>query len=125
MTDYHKLSITEKRASSIATQREPSLQCPNDCGTQVMAADLLAHIETRCSGPREPGFTAKWVAWPEVRPMMSHMTEGAAKMALSRWSRPDHDGEIKVRARGTRPGRVYLLRDLVKQIAVSARRSRR
>jgi hypothetical protein len=54
MSDYHKLPIAQKRAEALARAREPAVTCP-DCDTQVMPADLLAHLRDRCPGQRDPG----------------------------------------------------------------------
>lgn len=97
---YHKLPIAQKRAMAYAAQREPAVACPR-CDAQVMPADLLAHVEHRCTGPREPGPTAKWVTWREALVF-------APKRTLLRWVR-----QGRVRHRGRRLDRQYLYRDLV------------
>lgn len=96
---YHLMSAAEKRAASLSV-REPAVTCP-DCDTQVMPADLLAHLEHRCPGPREPGPSSKWVTWREA------LALGVPKMTLSDWVRRG-----RVRMRGERGDRRYLLRDL-------------
>lgn len=107
MTRYHQLPIAAKRAEAIARMREPAIACPRDCGTQLMPDDLLAHLEQRCPGAREPGPGSKWVTSREA------VYLGVTEMSLSRWVR---DG--LVRARGKRGDRQYLKRDLVIQIAL-------
>jgi hypothetical protein len=102
---YHRLPIAEKRALAIGAQREPAVTCPT-CDTQVMPADLLAHMEQRCAGPREPGPGARWVTWREALAM------GVPAMTLSRWASAGH-----VRFMGERQDRRYLLRDLAQKIA--------
>lgn len=118
--EYHRLPIAQKRALAAATQREPAVACPA-CDTQVMPADLIAHLEQRCTGPREPGPGARWVTWREavanIRRADRDLSEPAAMMMLSRWSRPDGRGVIAVRTRGTRGDRQYLFSDLAKNVA--------
>lgn len=120
MSRYHSLPIAQKRAEAIARVREPAVTCPS-CDTQVMPVDLLAHIEQRCPGPRAPGPSAKWVGWREavaiIRRSIAGMSEPAAMMRLSRWSHPDRNQVVRVRARGTRGDRTYLHSDLVKHLA--------
>jgi len=105
-TSYQKLSIADKRALDLSRVREPSLPCPHGCGVQLMAADLLAHIEQRCSGPPEPGASAKWVTHGEV------MAMGVPRATLNWWTKNGH-----VRVIGERMDRKYLHRDLVLRIA--------
>lgn len=102
---YHRLPIAQKRAEGLTRMRTPSVTCPL-CDTQVMPTDLLAHLELRCSGLREPGPGDKWLTWKEA------LALGVSGMNLSLWSRPDKNGRIKVRARGNRGDRQYLERDL-------------
>lgn len=105
MSDYHKLSIAEKRAQALATVREPAVTCPN-CDVQVMPADLLAHLEQRCAGPRAPGPSSKWLTWREA------LALGVNRQTLSRWARSG-----LVRFMGERQDRKYLMRDLSLRIA--------
>lgn len=102
---YHTMSIAEKRALSTANVREAAIPCPS-CLTQVMPADLLAHVQQRCSGPREPGPGSKWVTFREVR------AHGVPKQTLTDWVKTG-----KVRRRGSRVDYEYLWRDLVVLIA--------
>lgn len=104
MSRYHELSIAEKQAESLARVREQPVACPS-CGTQVMPADLIAHVEQRCSGPRDPGPGAKWITWREARALVP-------KRTLVRWV----DGG-RVRFRGGRGDRQYLYRDLAQNLA--------
>lgn len=104
MTDYRKLPIDQKRAEAIARAREPSVSCP-ECDTQVMPADLLAHLEQRCPGPREPGPGSKWVNWREARSLVPERT-------LVRWVDRGF-----VRVKGDRGDRQYLYRDLAKRVS--------
>lgn len=104
-SQYHLLSANEKRTVSLARVRPPAVTCPA-CDTQVMSADLLAHIEQRCTGPREPGPGSKWVSWAEALKL------GISKKALWTWV---HRGDVRMR--GERGERQYLHRDLVVQVA--------
>jgi hypothetical protein len=61
-TDYHRMSIGQKQAYQRSRMREPAVACPK-CETQLMPADLLAHFEQRCTGPREPGPKSRWISW--------------------------------------------------------------
>lgn len=111
MSRYHSLPIAQKRAESLARVREPAVSCPI-CDTQVMPVDLIAHVEERCSGPREPGKGSKWLTWREALDL------GVSRMMLSRWARSG-----KVRARGLRGDRQYLARDL--QVLLAYQRANR
>lgn len=102
---YHLMSAAEKRAGSLATVREPAVTCPS-CDTQLMPTDLLAHLEQRCAGPREPGPGAKWVTGREACAL------GVPQQTLSFWAR---SGEV--RFVGERMDRKYLHRDLALKIA--------
>lgn len=105
MSTYQKLSIHEKRAYDLRSVRESAVTCPI-CDMQVMPVDLLNHLELRCTGPREPGPSAKWATHREAVAM------GTTKWTLSRWvDRGD------VRVKGSRGDRFYLVRDLVLRIA--------
>lgn len=113
MARYHQLSIAEKRAENLARVREPAVTCP-DCDMQVMPVDLLAHLEQRCQGRREPGPGAKWLTFREV------MALGVPRATLAKWTRAGY-----VRFVGEVQDRKYLLRDLaikVTQLRVSRRR---
>lgn len=117
---YHSLSIQEKQAEALARVRERPVACPI-CGMQLMRADLLAHIGMRCTGPSEPGPGAKWITWGEAVALgVKELggTRAAMQMRLSRWSRPDSDGRIRVRARGGRGDRKYLEGDLQWWLAI-------
>lgn len=104
MSRYHDLPIAQKRSEALARVREPSVTCPS-CDTQLMPADLLAHLEHRCSGPREPGPGAKWVNWREARSIVPART-------LVRWVERGF-----VRVRGGRGDREYLHRDLATRVS--------
>lgn len=103
--EYHRLPIAQKRALAAATQREPAVACPS-CDTQVMPADLLAHIEQRCEGPREPGPGAKWVTYREA------IALGVPEATFVRWVQRGF-----VRYTGEVQDRRYLLRDLAIKIS--------
>jgi len=102
---YNKLPIAEKRAVDLARVREPAVTCPS-CDTQVMPVDLLAHLESRCPGPRAPGPGAKWVTWREALAM------GVPRVTLHRWVENGF-----VRFAGEKQDRKYLLRDLAIKLA--------
>lgn len=112
MSRYHRLPIAEKRAEDLARVREPAVTCPS-CDTQVMPADLLAHLDLRCPGPRDPGPGAKWLTWREA------LAFGVPKRTFKRWVKRGC-----VRFKGNRGDRLYLARDLVVRIA-QQRASRR
>jgi hypothetical protein len=113
LSRYNRLPIAQKRAEAIARAREPAVTCPS-CDTQVMPADLLKHMDERCEGLREPNGAAKWIVWSEV------MTFGVPSKTVQYWV---HTG--RVRYRGERLDRQYLLRDLVLIIAIRRLRQRR
>jgi hypothetical protein len=99
------MSVSEKQAASLSRMREPHVTCPA-CDTQTTERDILAHVATRCPGPREPGPRAAWIDW------RSAIAAGVPKRTLSFWvERGD------VRFRGNRGDRRYLLRDLVLRLA--------
>jgi hypothetical protein len=101
---YHLLSAPEKRMESLARVREPAVTCPT-CDMQVMPDDLLAHMDVRCPGPRDPGPGARWINWRQAR-------ELAPAMSLIRWVERGF-----VRTRGDRGDRQYLHRDLALKVA--------
>lgn len=103
---YHLLPIAQKRALAAASQREPAVACPR-CDTQVMPADLLAHLEQRCTGQREPGPGARWVSARDP------IVRNVPKATRSYWVERGF-----VRVRGGTMDREYLLRDLAKRIAI-------
>lgn len=113
MSDYHKLPIADKRRAAIASVRESAVSCPR-CDTQVMPEDLLAHLDQRCTGPREPGPGSKWVNWRQAIEL------GVPERTLKRWVQAKH-----VRYQGGRGDRLYLRRDLVKRLALRRVVSRR
>lgn len=104
-TGYRRMSLIEKQAHARAQVREAAVPCPS-CDTQVMPVDLLGHLEARCTGPREPGPGAKWVTWREALAM------GVPKLTIVRWIKAG-----RVRRRGERGERRYLLRDLAQNVA--------
>lgn len=113
MSEYHRLPIAQKRAQALAVARESSVSCPA-CDTQVMPADLLKHMDERCTGLREPHGGSKWVVWGEALKL------GIAKGTLHYWVDTG-----RVRWRGELQDRQYLLRDLVTIIAIRKLRQRR
>lgn len=106
MTTYQKLSITQKRALDLARVREASVPCPGECGMQLMPADLLSHLEQRCTGRAEPAPSSKWIPHREV------MAMGVPRVTLSRWVERGF-----VRVTGERQDRKYLYRDLAVKVA--------
>ncbi len=112
-SSYHRMSAAEKQASSLASVRELPMACPN-CDTQVMPEDLIAHLDQRCTGPREPGPGSKWVNWQQALAM------GVLDRTLKRWVKAKH-----VRYKGSRGDRLYLRRDLVKRLVLKRIVSRR
>jgi hypothetical protein len=113
MARYHELSIVQKRTEAIARVHEAPLVCPG-CDAKVMPDDLLRHVDERCAGGGEPGERAKWVPWGEVLKL------GVAPQTVHYWVQTG-----RVRWRGERLDRTYLLRDLVLIIAIRKLRQRR
>lgn len=103
---YHRLPIAEKRAVGLARIREQPRSCPR-CGTLLMTADLLAHLDYRCSGPREPGPGSRWLTWRAA------ITLGVKRQTLANWV-----ANGLVRVVGERMDRRYLEADLVYVIAI-------
>lgn len=111
LAGYHRLPAARKQAHSLDRMREPAVTCPR-CDTQVMPADLVAHVEQRCAGPREPGKGSIWVGWREA------LALGPSRGTLSYWVKRGY-----VRVRGDVQERKYLLRDLAVRVArMGARR---
>jgi hypothetical protein len=113
MTRYNRLSIAAKQAQQTARMREPGIACPN-CGTTTTSADLIAHVQTRCDGPKEPPQHSVWVRWRDVKAM------GVRSGHLTFWVQRGY-----VRTRGEVQDREYLLRDLAVRVAMVVRRRRR
>lgn len=113
MSDYHKLSIDEKRRQTLSSAREPAIMCPI-CDMQVTPADLVVHVEHRCTGPRTPGASAKWATFREA------IRYGASSRMLTYWTATG-----TVRVTGTRGEQRYLVRDLALCIARLKGRRRR
>jgi hypothetical protein len=107
VVDYHRLSVSDKLAYAAEQQREPSVACPADCGVQVQPLDLLGHLEQRCPGPREPGPGAIWVD------RQTAVAAGVPPPTLTYWARTG-----KVRTRGSKMDRKYLLRDLARRVVI-------
>lgn len=110
---YHRLPVAEKQALAAERMAEPPMACPIDCGTTVTPADLLAHVNQRCPGPRAPGPASRWVSHREA------LAAGVPRATLSFWV-----ASGDVRARGLRGGKQYLARDLTHRIVIQ-RLSRR
>lgn len=108
---YRRLTLAEKQVRQRDQMREPAVPCPQ-CDTKTTTADLLQHIEERCTGPREPHPQSRWITWREA------LRLGVPKPTMSRWVRRGLVG-----SRGELHVRQYLLRDLVVRLA--ERRARR
>lgn len=108
MSAYHRLPIADKRRLAIAQVREPFVRCPA-CDTQLIPADVPAHVRERCTGRPEPHPLARWVTWREAVAM---------GMSAATLNRAVATGVV--RARGKRSKRVLLLRDVVLELARSA-----
>lgn len=106
MADYHRLGIKEKRTRAREAMREPPVRCP-ECEMAVQPDELLWHQRERCQGAGEPHPQARWVSWSEA------LALGVPKPTLVRWVRAR-----RVRVRGPRKRRKYLLRDLVRMVAI-------
>ena len=103
---YHRMSIAQKQAHHRDRMREPAVVCPR-CETQTTAADLLEHMQNRCTGRRAPSPHSKWVSWRQA------LALGVAPKTLSRWAQRGW-----VRAVGEEPQcRLYLARDIVVRLA--------
>lgn len=105
MSDYHRMSLAEKQAYQRGKMREPSVVCPA-CETQLLPSDLLRHVDTTCTGPRDPHPSSAWVTWREA------LALGVRGYALSRWV-----ASGRVRSKGELQDRRYLLRDLAALLA--------
>jgi hypothetical protein len=107
---YHLMTVQAKQAHIARSQSEPAVACPQ-CDTKTSAVDLLEHVSSRCSGPRDPHPHSKWVSWREAMDMR------VPPMWLSRWTQR---GEV--RTTGERGERRYLLRDIAVRFASRRRR---
>lgn len=117
---YHRLTVQAKQARQREAMREPAVPCPH-CDAQTTPADLLRHVEA-CSGQRDPHPLSKWVTWGEAIEL------GVPEETFRRWvrrravrsrvrARPDNER----RGRGRPARRVYLVRDVVKLMALRRR----
>lgn len=97
---YHGMSAAQKSAVANGSMAEPPVRCPG-CDVATPPADLLNHVADRCPGPADPGPAAKWITRRDAQAL------GIQPMTLSRLSRSG-----RVRYRGTKMDRQYLLRDL-------------
>lgn len=104
---YAKLSLQQKQALVRGGEREPPVRCPG-CGTQLVASDLIPHVEHRCPGSQEPepGPNSRWIAWRDA------MRMGVSNGLMSYWARTG-----AVRFKGPIQGRQYLLRDVAMRVA--------
>jgi hypothetical protein len=110
---YHLLPLAEKQALAAERMAEPPMACPVDCGTSLLPADVLKHVNERCPGPRPPGPASRWISHREA------LAAGVPRGTLSFWA-----AHGDVRTRGQAGGKQYLLRDLTHRILVK-RLSRR
>ncbi len=101
---YNRLPLAAKRAEDLAHVREPAIACPG-CDTKVMPVDLIAHLDERCGGPRDPSPLSLWVNWRAALGVVPERT-------LLRWV-----DRGRVRFKGGRGDRLYLFRDLAQHVA--------
>lgn len=105
MSDYHRMSIGEKQAYARSSMREPSVVCPR-CEVSMPPVDLIAHMEARCEGRRDPHPASKWIDWKDA------LKIAGSKGTLGTWIKRGD-----VRFDGPKQERKYLLRDVVKMAA--------
>lgn len=109
--DYHRMTWTEKRqVQHDQAGAEPPVTCPG-CETQVAVEYMPKHLET-CPGKREPHQRSKWVSWADV------LALGVRRRTFLRWIKAG-----SVTAKGEAGERTYLLRDVMKQIALHVTRA--
>lgn len=106
VTHYHRLSASEKERYARDRLREPAVRCPR-CEAALQPEDLISHCD-RCDGPRPPHPRSKWIGLPDA------MALGASRVTVRRWVKSG-----RVRARGSRGSRRYLLRDVARLVAMS------
>jgi hypothetical protein len=106
---YAKLSAAAKEAVALDRLREPAVTCPR-CETQTTTADLVNHLEERCTGHREVHPASRWIRWRDAVKWIPHPT---LRRLASRGL---------IRRRGPAWRREYLLRDVTRQVA--ARKAR-
>lgn len=106
MSDYHNLTVKQKERFQRERAREPALRCPA-CETAVSTDELLTHLDERCPGVKEPHHLSRWVPWSRLLEL------GIPSATLTRWVQ-----QGKVRRRGARRRRRYLLRDAVTLVAM-------
>lgn len=107
---YHRLGIAAKQRHALERIREPAVVCPT-CETQVMPADMPAHLAQRCTGRRDPHPAATWVTWADALRLVG------VRGTLAKWVQRG-----MVRTKGEVHDRRYLLRDLVRMLAERAQR---
>lgn len=110
---YHRMSIAAKQALQRERMREPAVVCPA-CETQTTASDLLEHVATRCTGPRDPSATAQWITWRQALDL------GVLPGTMSKWVKRG-----RVRTSGELQDRRYLLRDVAVRMATRRSQQRR
>lgn len=102
---YRAGGIQAKQRMVLERAREQPCRCPG-CEAALDPADLLAHVEQRCAGPREVHPHARWLTWKEAYRLVPRAT-------LRAWVR-----RKVVRVDGPPRARRYLLRDVVQALAV-------
>lgn len=103
---YQRLSVSQKQARHRAAMREPDIECPL-CGVRTSVADLLRHVDATCPRRRIPHPLARWVTWTEALEL------GVPKATMLDWVRRG-----VVQMTGAPKARRYLLRDLVRLLAI-------
>ena len=103
---YTRLTVAAKQARELDQMREPDVTCPR-CETKTTAADLVAHVEERCTGPRDAHPRSRWIPRTEALRFVP-------KRTLYRWART---GRVRQRCDG-RGHREYLLRDVTRNLAL-------
>lgn len=114
MSKYHKLTVEEKEKRNRDRMREPAVTCPH-CEVKMPVAELLAHVNERCEGKREPHPLSKWLTWTEV------VSLGAPVANIKRWVA---EGRIRTRGKPGKRAKRYLARDAVKLVALRLHRSK-
>lgn len=110
---YSRLSIAAKQQRHLDRMREPAIACPY-CEAQTTVDGLLRHVEATCPGKRPPHPLSKWVTASEIVAM------GVPRATVHRWVQRGI-----VQMDGPSRERRYLLRDVVRVLALTKRAPRR
>lgn len=110
-SDYHKMSVAEKERHN--RQHAPPTRCPH-CDIAVQAADLIAHVASRCPGKPELHPLSRWVKHRQ-----------ALELGVRRSELHKICSDGRVRTRGEIGQRRYLLVDLAKYVAIRGKRRAR